>query len=345
MAGVIGPPRRVRGAAVIEPLPTDTTCILGYGRAGQAMARALTARRLCWVALDRGGEPTVAPWLAADRPASRPPVRRAEVVGIQPDPGGFGLEGADGSRLSVRRLIVATGCRASWRSPPDLPDGARDLGDPALVPPEPGQQVLVVGTGALPLRAALRLWERGVRVALSLPGPALLLDPALAPSRPLGRLLPHLPPAVAGWLLRRGVRDLRPWDWPLPFPDVLSGHFISDAASDITCLTLREAAFDAGLGQLVRQGALVIYPPVARLALPRVVFADGREDRFDVCLVAPTAASGLTAWLSPGLVATHLGPDGLPHASGILRDGLGFIGFGPAPLASQAASLADALAR
>jgi hypothetical protein len=219
----------------------------------------------------------------------------------------------------------------------------------------------VIGAGPLPLRAAQRLWERGVKVALSLPGPAPLLSPALAPWRPLGRVLSRLPAHLGGWITRRGLRDLRAWDWPLANPDRASGFGagIDDAPGQITDISssiepldgTAAVAYDTGLAQLVRQGAVIIYPPVSRLALPRVVFEDGREDRFDACLVPPRASPGLGALLSPALARDHLDADGQPRAPGTLRDGLGFIGFSgartsaPTPLARQAAALAAALAR
>jgi hypothetical protein len=135
--------------------------------------------------------------------------------------------------------------------------------------------VLVGGSSREAVTAARDLWDRGAAVSLSLDRPPALLAPwrALAP---VSALWARLPRDLAARLDGLGRRDLRAWDWPLPTPD---------DSSDNRATTL----IDEGIGQLVRQGAILVYPAEVRREVgpdgaTRVLFADGRADTFDVVL-------------------------------------------------------------
>jgi hypothetical protein len=138
-----------------------------------------------------------------------------------------------------------------------------------------GTRVLVRGSSREAVTAARDLWDRGAVVSLSLDRPPALLAPWRA-RRPIAALWARLPRRLAARLDGIGRRDLRPWDWPLPHPDESS----ADRATQL---------IDEGISQLVRQGAVVVYPAEVRRepgpdGVTRVWFADGRADTFDVVL-------------------------------------------------------------
>jgi indole-3-pyruvate monooxygenase len=264
--------------------------------------------------------------------------------------GGWEVETQSG-RLTAPALVVATGYN---RRPfePDWP--GRELYEgPALHSSGykngeglRGKRALVIGIGNSGAEIALDLWEHGAQPTMAVRGPVHVVPRDLlgAPSQLSGILFARLPPKVADRvslrILDRAVGDLSRWGLRRP------------AKGPMTLLleTGRVPLIDVGTVELVKQGRIAIRPNVTRFTRTGVVFEDGREEPFDVVVVA----TGYRAAIGDFLAGANglLNERGYPRAHGHeAAPGLHFVGFQNRTvglindIASDARRAADHIAR
>jgi cation diffusion facilitator CzcD-associated flavoprotein CzcO len=234
---------------------------------------------------------------------------------------------ADGLVGESRALVVATGYnavpeRASW---PGLETFAGPLVHSSDYKNGAGlanRRVLVVGSGNSGAEIAVDLWECGAQVAMVVRGPVHVVprDAFGIPAQRIAVALGRLPAAVADRL-------------SLPLRDATIGdlsafgiHRPELGPLELLEKTGRVPLIDIGTVALIRQGAISVYPNIARVAGEVVHFVDGRSQPFDAMVLATGYRAGLARWLE--------GADGVLDARGLPRlhgcqalPGLYFCGF------------------
>ncbi len=228
--------------------------------------------------------------------------------------------------IEADALVVATGYSSSPVRPtwPGLETAAfqvmhtADYRDGA---PFAGKSVLIVGAGNSGAEIAIDLWEHGARPTMAIRGPVHVVPRDLfgIPAQTLSIALDHLPHAVADRLsepLRDLlIGDLTPFGIRRPNRGPLS----------LLTATGRVPLVDIGTVALIRQGAILVRPDLARVDGDHVIFVDDRRDRFDLILLATGYRASFDRWLH---CPEALDSRGLPRRHGEeVSPGLFFCGF------------------
>jgi NADPH-dependent 2,4-dienoyl-CoA reductase/sulfur reductase-like enzyme len=176
-----------------------------------------------------------------------------------------------------------------------------------------GQDVLVVGLGNTGAEISADLAQSGARrvaVAVRRPPPITRRDIAGIPIQLLG-MAGSLLPASVGDRLASAMRRIAIGD--------LSRYGLGQAHWE-PFSARRPPVIDVGFLRELRGGRIEILPAVERLTEDEVVFADGRQERFDAVIAATGFRSGLSDLLEAGLRGDNGGiPASLPaglHAVG-----------------------------
>jgi thioredoxin reductase len=159
---------------------------LPYQPIGSPLSLELFLQYANWFRLQTGAEP-----------------RELKVSGLRRVPGGFGLELADGTSFTSRRVILATGHMAFRVLPPEL----TQLPEPLVlhssrigaVRDYAGRDVCVIGAGQSALETAALLHENGARVRVLVRRDHIEWN---APSKPralLARMLQPNAGIASGW--------------------------------------------------------------------------------------------------------------------------------------------------
>ncbi|MBX3611552.1 MAG: NAD(P)/FAD-dependent oxidoreductase [Hydrogenophaga sp.] len=256
------------------------------------------------------------------------PVCGETVVSVEREGGQWLAHTAGGRRFSAPVLVVATGAN---REPvaPTLPGqdafAGRVMHSRSYRNAEPfaGQRVLVVGIGNTGAEIALDLAEHGVVVALSVRSPVNIVKrdvmgrPTQLSSIALSKLPEPLGNALGSLLRNLTVGDLSRWG--LKTPSVSPLHQLRHDG--------KTPMIDIGTVDRIKRGDIGVFPGIAMLTRDGARFTDGREQAFDVVLLA----TGYQAALQPlfGSVPLPLDARGLPtvlHGDGALQ-GVHFVGF------------------
>jgi cation diffusion facilitator CzcD-associated flavoprotein CzcO len=233
-----------------------------------------------------------------------------------------------GLQISSDHVVVATGLnRVPERPSYEGEDGftgqlihARDYREPG---PFAGQRVLVVGMGNTGAEIALDLSEAGVDSTISVRGPINIVprDVLGRPTQLTARMLARLPTGLAdrlGSLLRRmTIGDLTAYG--IATPDI----------APLAQLRVRgkTPVIDVGTVSRIKRGLIAVRPGIDHFEADRVVFNDGRTDRFDTVIFATGYRPMLGEILKAG--EDLLDEQGLPRqviGEGPSR-GLFFVGF------------------
>ena len=153
--------------------------------------------------------------------------------------------------------------------------------------------VLVVGFGNSGGEIALDLYEHGARVSMAVRGAVNIVPRELfgLPIEQAGRWLERLPVELAD-LLARTVRQRRYGDlgeYGLHFPPYGAGKQIGTKR--------RIPLIDIGTVDLIRRGAVTVYPGIERFMRGGVVFTDGREKDFSAVVLATGYRTGFPSLL------------------------------------------------
>lgn len=200
--------------------------------------------------------------------------------------GGWELTTSQG-RYQAPTAILATG----YNRRPQIPSwpGADGFGGRILHSadyrdgrPFKGKRVLVVGLGNTGGEIAIDLWEQGARPTLSVRGPIRVMprDTLGVPAQVIALKGERLPLRVQDALGRLSSRlsfgDLSPFG--LQTPEL-------GPASQVRRLG-RIPLIDVGTVELIKGGAIEVRPDVHAFTEGGVRFSDGREEGFDVVLLA-----------------------------------------------------------
>jgi cation diffusion facilitator CzcD-associated flavoprotein CzcO len=186
-----------------------------------------------------------------------------------------------------------------------------------------GERVLVVGMGNTGAEIALDLSEAGVDTAISVRGPVNIVprDVLGRPTQLTARMLARLPVGLGdriGTLVRRlTVGDLSRFG--IATPEIAPLAQLRERG--------KTPVIDVGTVAAIKRGRIAVRPAIERLEADRVVFTDGREERYDTVILATGYRPMLEQLLgdTPGI----LDGKGLPeHVSAPEPNhGLFFVGF------------------
>jgi putative flavoprotein involved in K+ transport len=250
------------------------------------------------------------------------------VAGVKPGADGWTMRLADGSELSTRTLIVATGYLHTPVVPlwPGLPAWTGTLTHSAQyrnAEPFRGQNVLVVGPGNSGAEIATDLAEGGAAsVSLAIRTPPHIVRRATAgwPAQMNGVLMGRLPEgafnAMAAAMARVEIPDLRPYGIDRPAQGLKT--------------RLRTGRYvpvqDVGIVRDVRVGRVRPVAAVQSFTATSVELADGTTLHPDAVIAATGYETGLPALFDdPSL----FDDTGVPHIHGgaPARPGLFFVGY------------------
>jgi cation diffusion facilitator CzcD-associated flavoprotein CzcO len=249
------------------------------------------------------------------------------VTEARPEGGGWFVSTLD-TRYRAPFLVVATGQshtphRPTWPGLDTFPGAVLHSTEFSNGSVFTGSRVLVVGFGNSAGEIALDLCEHGARAAMSVRGPinaaprdmmglsthvvAVLLSRFTA--RTADALTRTLPKLVLGDLEPYGLRRL-------PY-----GGMTQIERDKTTPL------IDVGTIDLIKRGAIVVYPGIARFEADNAVFDDGRRAPFDAVVLATGYRQNLSSFLKHADAA--LDSDGNARTSGEESGvpGLFFCGF------------------
>jgi putative flavoprotein involved in K+ transport len=237
---------------------------------------------------------------------------------------GHWLVRTTGGEYEAAAAIVATGKHNRKRMPewPGVADFAGEVvhsDDYRSGRPYAGRRALVVGIGNSGAEIATDLVDENaasVAIAVRTPPPIARREIAGIPVQLFGIALHPLPPRlvdrVGGVVRRMGTGDLRRYGlgreaW---------GPFQAG----------RPPLIDVGFLAALKHGSIAVKPAVTAFTRAGVTFADGTDEPYDVVVTATGFATGLEGLLD---VPDVLDEQGLP--TGVLHDGLYFIGFRESP--------------
>ena len=145
-----------------------------------------------------------------------------------------------------------------------------------------GERVLVVGMGNTGAEIALDLSEAGVDTAISVRGPVNIVprDVLGRPTQLTARMLARLPVGLGdriGTLVRRlTVGDLSRFG--IATPEIAPLAQLRERG--------KTPVIDVGTVAAIKRGRIAVRPAIERLEADRVVFTDGREERYDTVILA-----------------------------------------------------------
>jgi putative flavoprotein involved in K+ transport len=239
------------------------------------------------------------------------------------------LVATNGGDFRSRAVVVATGKHGrkhvpAWPGREDFTGRVIHSADYRSGAAFAGRRALVVGLGNSGAELAVDLVEHGaasVAVAVRNAPPIVRRELAGVPVQLLGLLLAPLPARPvdqAGAALRRvAIGNLRPYGLAEP----AWGPFEAR----------RPPVIDVGFLDALTSGRVDVRPEVQRFTRTGVVFADGREEDFDVVVTATGFTSTLPELLDlPGVLdeqgQPRTGRDGASSFSGLY-----FVGFRESP--------------
>lgn len=252
------------------------------------------------------------------------------VTTAQPIAGDWQVQTQDRTYVAAH-LVVATGHAREPYLPqwPGLADfGGEQLHSSAYRNGERfrARKVLVVGFGNSGGEIAVDLWEHGAQPSMAVRGPVNLI-----PREVLG--VPNLLFSIMqGWLPRRVA-------------DAINAPIVRLAIGDLTPYGLRRPVYgpltqikqdaripliDVGTVNLIKKGAVTVYPAIERFTAEGATFIDGRKAAFDALILATGYRSRVDAFL-PSMIAVY-DTEGTPLSSGQEAvAGLYFCGFYVSP--------------
>jgi cation diffusion facilitator CzcD-associated flavoprotein CzcO len=189
--------------------------------------------------------------------------------------------------------------------------------------PFAGETVLVVGMGNTGAEIALDLSEAGVDTTISVRGPVNIVprDVLGRPTQLTARMLARLPVAVGdriGTAVRRmTVGDLTPYG--IATPEIAPLAQLRERG--------KTPVIDVGTVEAIKRGRIAVRPAIDHFDAHRVVFADGREGRYDSVILATGYRPMLDDLLPDG--KDLLDDNGLPRrvSAESPHRGLFFVGF------------------
>jgi cation diffusion facilitator CzcD-associated flavoprotein CzcO len=209
------------------------------------------------------------------------------------------------------------------------------------------RRVLVVGLGNSGGEIAIDLFEHGAHPSLAVRSAVNIIPRELfgVPILALAIALSKLPAAIVdrlnGPILRVVVGDLTPYGLARPEHGPMRG--IRESG--------RVPLIDVGTVELIKRGAVKVYPAVEGFSEDGVHFAGGEHRPFDAVILATGYRARVNALLSDTIGV--LDPDGTPALSGdeCALPGLYFCGFRVTPtgmlreIAIEARAIANAISR
>jgi cation diffusion facilitator CzcD-associated flavoprotein CzcO len=251
-----------------------------------------------------------------------------EAVAIERSAGRWVTRTGAGSEIRSDYVVVATGLNQAPLAP-SYPGAesftGRTVHSREYQKPGPflGNRVLVVGMGNTGAEIALDLSEAGVDTTISVRGPVNIVprDVLGRPTQLTARMLSRLPEKVGdriGTMLRRmTVGDLSPYG--IATPEIAPLAQLRERG--------KTPVIDVGTVEAIKNGLITVRPAVDHFDGDRVVFADGREGRYDTVILATGYRPLLEGLLPDG--GDLLDEKGLPrNVIGEGRhQGLFFVGF------------------
>jgi cation diffusion facilitator CzcD-associated flavoprotein CzcO len=236
----------------------------------------------------------------------------------------FIVETSEGTRRAAR-VVVATGM---YRHPasPAFP-GLETYGGIVVHSSRyktgrdfAGKRVLVVGIGNTGAELVVDLAEQGAALAaisVRTPPPVVPRDVLGRPVQISGMLLSHLPPRLADTISRTVARTA--------IGDL--SRYGLGAPQWLPFSSKRVPVIDVGFVAALKDGRVVVRPNISRFTPNTVVFADGREESFDVVIFATGYSTGLDELVDiPGVLNERAYPL-VPSGAATSQPGLYFMGF------------------
>ncbi|MEZ0487546.1 flavin-containing monooxygenase [Fibrella aquatica] len=189
-----------------------------------------------------------------------------------------------------------------------------------------GQRVLVVGMGNTGAELALDLQEQGAFPTISVRGPVNIAkrDTFGRPTQPSAIKMSKLP----SWLYDLAARVSQ----KLTIGDLSKYGLITPpypSSYQIRVLG-KIPVIDLGTIDQIKAGTIAVRPGIAQVNQNTVTFTDGREDPFDVIVLATGYRTGLSDILAPDLSRKILNEKGYPRGlwdTNPALQGLYFLGF------------------
>ncbi len=191
-----------------------------------------------------------------------------------------------------------------------------------------GKRVLVVGSGNSGAEIAIDLVEHGAEVAISIRGPIHFVARDVAgivPAQIIGIALSHLPPRIADHLAVMTSKMM--------FGDLSSFGIRRPEMGPITQIWTqgRVPLIDVGTIELIKNGALAVFPGIERFHDGVVEFVDGRREGFDAIVLATGYRATIDEFLDDA--ESYVNERGYPKQLGAEAEHPGpyFVGFGNPP--------------
>ncbi len=186
-----------------------------------------------------------------------------------------------------------------------------------------GKRVLVVGIGNTGGEIAIDLFESGAKVSICVRSPVRIVPREIwgTPMQYSALLFSFLPPKIGDYLSKTILGMI--------VPDYSKYGLVTPEFGTISQLKYQEKVplIDVGTVSLIKQGAISVVPEIQTFNRDSILFKNGKEEKFDVVLLATGYRSGLESIFSGN--SELFNEKGYPKIRGSETDlpGLYFLGF------------------
>lgn len=186
-----------------------------------------------------------------------------------------------------------------------------------------GKRVLVVGIGNTGGEIAIDLFESGANVSISVRSPVRIVPREIwgIPMQYSALLFSYLPSKVGDFLSKTILGFV--------VPDYSKYGLVTPSFGTISQLKYQEKVplIDIGTVSLIKQGAISVVPEIESFKKDSILFKNGKEEKYDVVLLATGYRSGLETIMSG--YAELFDQKGYPKVRGTESElpGLYFLGF------------------
>ena len=186
-----------------------------------------------------------------------------------------------------------------------------------------GKRVLVVGIGNTGGEIAIDLFESGAKVSISVRSPVRIVPREIwgVPMQYSALLFSFLPPKLGDYLSKTILGFV--------VPDYSKYGLVTPNYGTISQLKYQEKVplIDIGTVSLIKQGVISVVPEIQTFKKDSILFKNGKEEKFDVVLLATGYRSGLESIMSG--YSELFNEKGYPKIRGSESElsGLYFLGF------------------
>ncbi len=186
-----------------------------------------------------------------------------------------------------------------------------------------GKRVLVIGIGNTGGEIAIDLFESGAKVSISVRSPVRIVPREIwgVPMQYSALLFSFLPPKLGDYLSKTILGFV--------VPDYSKYGLVTPNYGTISQLKYQEKVplIDIGTVSLIKQGVISVVPEIQTFKKTSILFKNGKEEKFDVVLLATGYRSGLESIMSG--YSELFNEKGYPKIRGSETElsGLYFLGF------------------